>query len=80
MVREVSGYFSEGYWQSDNPHGVRGRIGEHHRALSTYVNTFAGAGFVLQRMHEPQAVGHRAEQASGNREIPSILIMRFQAR
>jgi len=78
-VREVSGYFDEGYWKSPNPEGVRGQVGEHHRMLSTYLNTFVDAGFTFERMHEPQATGERAKRVPGNREIPSILSMRFRA-
>lgn len=76
--RRVHGYFVERFWRSNNPDSVRGRVGEHHRMLSTYVNTFAEAGFVLERLHEPEATGQRAEQEPGNRQVPSILTMRFR--
>jgi ubiquinone/menaquinone biosynthesis C-methylase UbiE len=79
VVREVTGYFEEGYWESGNPDSVRAQIGEHHRTLSTYVNTFAVAGMVLQRLDEPVACGDRAASVPGNLEIPSILSMRFAA-
>ena len=36
---KVKGYFQEGFWRSDNPDGVRGRVGAYHRMLSTYLNT-----------------------------------------
>jgi ubiquinone/menaquinone biosynthesis C-methylase UbiE len=77
--REVTGYFRERLWQSVNSEGVRGRVAEHHRMLSTYVNTLIDAGFVLERLSEPQATGRRAEQVPGNREIPSILLMRARS-
>jgi ubiquinone/menaquinone biosynthesis C-methylase UbiE len=76
--RAVDGYFAERFWRSHNPQGVRGRVGEEHRMLSTYVNTFSAAGFALERLHEPQASGRRLDQAPGEREVPSILSLRFQ--
>jgi ubiquinone/menaquinone biosynthesis C-methylase UbiE len=78
VARQVWGYFEERVWQSTNPHGVRGKVAEHHRMLSTYVNGLAEAGFVLERMSEPQATGERAEQVPGSREVPSILLMRWR--
>ena len=44
-AREVGEYFVEGYWRSDNVHGVRGKVGAHHRTLSTYLNSLSEAGF-----------------------------------
>jgi 2-polyprenyl-3-methyl-5-hydroxy-6-metoxy-1,4-benzoquinol methylase len=79
VVREVAGYFEEGYWESGNPDSVRAQIGEHHRTLSTYVNTFADAGMVLERLDEPEATDDRAASVPGNLEIPSILSTRFAA-
>jgi ubiquinone/menaquinone biosynthesis C-methylase UbiE len=38
MEREIPNYFAEGFWRRDNPTGVRGRVGSHHRTLGTYVN------------------------------------------
>ena len=79
VIREVWGYFDERLWQSDNPNGVRGKVAEHHRMLSTYVNGLSEAGFVLERMVEPEATGQRSVQVPGNREVPSILLMRWRA-
>ena len=80
VVREVSGYFDERFWQSDDHAGVRGKVGEHHRTLSTYVNAFNDAGFVLERLSEPVASGRRAHEVPGNLEVPSVLGMRFVMR
>jgi len=80
VVREVSGYFDERFWQSDDPAGVRGKVGEHHRRLSTYVNAFNDAGFELERLSEPIARGRRAHEGPGNLEVPSVLGMRFVMR
>ncbi len=79
-ARQVRGYFDERYWESDNPDGVRGKAGEHHRTLSTYLNTFAGVGLLCERLAEPIASGQRAGDVPGNLEVPSILILRFQSR
>lgn len=83
-VREVTGYFEEGFWRSDNPHGVRGQVGAYHRMLSTYLNVLADTGFRLERVCEPRATGKRADQVPGNREVPSIMLIRasvgFSAR
>ena len=59
-------YFNEGRWTSDahNPDGVRIRVGSSHRTISTYVNTLINAGFVVERLEEPQA------------PVPMILLIR----
>jgi hypothetical protein len=48
-ARIVTGYFDERQWFSSNPDGVRSRVGDHHRMLSTYLNTLSAAGFALER-------------------------------
>lgn len=58
-------YYEEGFWRSDNPQGVRGRVGAFHRTLSTYVNSLAQAGLFVERMIEPQL---------SNREMPVVLV------
>ncbi len=73
---EVSAYFTEGFWQSDNPSGVRGQVGEHHRTLATYLNTLIAAGLTLERIAEPQATSDAATREPGNREVPSLLLVR----
>jgi 2-polyprenyl-3-methyl-5-hydroxy-6-metoxy-1,4-benzoquinol methylase len=75
-AREVSAYFAEGFWQSDNPSGVRGQVGEHHRTLGAYLNTLLAAGLALERIAEPQATGEAATHEPGNREVPSLLLVR----
>ncbi|HAL49192.1 MAG TPA: class I SAM-dependent methyltransferase, partial [Dehalococcoidia bacterium] len=46
-------YFAEGFWRSENPDGVRGKVGAHHRTLSTYLNGLVEAGLSLERLVEP---------------------------
>jgi 2-polyprenyl-3-methyl-5-hydroxy-6-metoxy-1,4-benzoquinol methylase len=64
------GYFVEGFWRSDNPDGVRGRVGAHHRTLTTYLNAVAQAGFVLEQTDEPRLPG---------REVPVLLALLCRA-
>ncbi|HTK08401.1 MAG TPA: class I SAM-dependent methyltransferase [Ktedonobacteraceae bacterium] len=78
ITRAVRGYFSEGNWKSEQG-GVRSRVGAHHHTLSTYLNALAAANFALERMMEPIATGKRAEQVPGNREVPSLLLVRAHA-
>jgi ubiquinone/menaquinone biosynthesis C-methylase UbiE len=53
--RAVSLYFEEGFWRSTNPTGVRGKAGNYHRMVSTYINTLLSAGFRIDRLAEPKA-------------------------
>lgn len=59
-------YFEEGFWRSDNPNGVRGQVGAYHRTLSSYLNAFTKAGFILERLEEPRL---------GDRELPPVLVI-----
>src|SRR5262249_49159863 len=43
MGKLVTGYFAERHWRSRNPNGVRGRVGDYHRTLGTYLNALADA-------------------------------------
>lgn len=76
----VSRYFEEGFWRSDNPHGVRGKVGSHHRTLGTYVNALTRAGFRIKRLDEPRATGELAERIPGYLEVPPFLIARCVKR
>lgn len=57
------GYAAEGWWTTDGD-GVRGRVGAHHRRLSTYLNAIVDAGFVVERLDE------------GAFRLPTILVVR----
>lgn len=72
----VTGYFDERQWVSANPNGVRSRVADYHRMLSTYLNELADAGFVLDRALEPSPSAGQAERVPGNREVPSLLLIR----
>ncbi len=79
IARIVTRYFDERHWFSSNPDGVRGRVGEHHRMLSTYLNALSVAGFALERAIEPRPSVRQAELVPGNREIPTLLLIRARA-
>ncbi len=76
VCREVRAYFTEGFWRSDNPRGVRGQVGAYHRMLSTYLNALAEAGFLLEHMVEPQATGEIAASIPGYTEVPAAILIR----
>ena len=78
LARTITGYFEEGFWRSQGT-GVRSYIGSHHRKISTYLNTLITSGFVFESMIEPEASDERLEQVPGNREVPSLLLVRARA-
>jgi 2-polyprenyl-3-methyl-5-hydroxy-6-metoxy-1,4-benzoquinol methylase len=71
-AKEEAGYFSEGFWRSDYPEGVRGKVGAHHRTLDTYLNALAAASLILERVVEPRPVG----EAPGTPAVPKFLAAR----
>jgi SAM-dependent methyltransferase len=73
---EIPDYFAEGFWRRANPEGVRGKVGSHHRTLSTYVNALARAGLRIEHLDEPRATGDLAERIPGYREVPPFLVAR----
>jgi hypothetical protein len=75
LGRIVTGYFDERAWFSSNPDGVRSRVADHHRMLSTYLNQLSSAGFVLERTLEPGPSVRQAERVPGNREVPTLLLI-----
>jgi ubiquinone/menaquinone biosynthesis C-methylase UbiE len=79
VVRAVRGYFHERLWTASHPGGVRSRVGQYHRMLSTYLNTLIDAGFAFERMVEPVETGEHAEQVPGSREVPSLVSIRARA-
>ena len=60
----VGNYLKEGFWRNDYAEGVRGKVGTYHRTLSTYVNTLAEAGLLIDRVVEPR------RPDSGNARLP----------
>jgi ubiquinone/menaquinone biosynthesis C-methylase UbiE len=72
--RRVYEYFDERAWRSANPNGVRGRVGDHHRTLSTYVNTLADHGLLVEAMVEPRRPA--SDELPADDLIPSTLVAR----
>lgn len=73
--RTVRGYFDEKFWLSDNLQGVRGKVGAYHRTLSTYINTLAEAGLLLERLIEPQTSRDK-DVCKGYNEVPALFVVR----
>ena len=76
LAKIVTGYFDERQWVSSNQDGVRSRVGDHHRMLSTYLNQLSAAGFILERALEPGPSARQAERVPGIREVPTLLLIR----
>lgn len=62
----VEDYFQEGFWISSWKGGIRGRVGAHHRTLSTYLNQFIETGFAIRALREPRMATDR---------FPKVLFM-----
>lgn len=73
----VSRYAKEGFWESGGD-GVRGRVGSHHRTLSTYANDLISSGFTLERIEEPLAGGDAAKTGLFA-EVPTVLVIAARA-
>lgn len=76
ISRELFSYFVEGFWRSDNPQGVRGQVGAHHRTLSTYLTTLVQSHFVLEHLSEPQPLSTEPAAVPGYRVIPAFMLVR----
>jgi hypothetical protein len=75
MAVQVTGYFEERFWRSSNPNGVR-RAGNHHRTLSTYLNSLVRSGFMLELVEEPMASPLLAQQQPLYEEVPIFFAAR----
>jgi SAM-dependent methyltransferase len=73
------GYFHEGWWQASNP-GFRGKVGANHRTLSTYVNSLAGHGLVLERAAEPLPHAEWMRRLPGAAPVPLYLVAQCRRR
>jgi SAM-dependent methyltransferase len=75
VARRVVGYTEEGFWRSDSPDTLRGKVGAYHRTLSTYLNQLLQAGFRLGQLAEPTLAPGRYESVSAQSQvlIPSVL-------
>jgi ubiquinone/menaquinone biosynthesis C-methylase UbiE len=77
--RVIHSYFDEGYWQKSDPEMLRGKVGDWHRMVSTYVNTLVDIGFVVERMVEPPVIGRSAQLRPGRDNVPNLLLFRVRA-
>ena len=77
-VKRLTGdYFAEGFWRPADGPGVRGRVGAHHRTLSTYLNTLIQVGFRMERLVEPRATGPGTfRYHAAYEKLPPALIIR----
>jgi len=76
--RWVSDYFTERFWRSPNPEGVR-RAGNYHRTLATYLNALIAAGFALERVAEPRASATLAAQQPVYASVPLMWAARARS-
>lgn len=84
----VRRYATEGYWNSGGD-GVRGRMGAHHRTISTYVNDLLASGFALEALEElgadraPHGSPTALTDAAGGKgfaaEVPYVLLVAARA-
>jgi ubiquinone/menaquinone biosynthesis C-methylase UbiE len=72
---EVTEYFTEGFWQSENSNRIRGMLGANHRKISTYINTLIATGFEIKHLYEPEATQAAIERVPGCRIVPTILFI-----
>jgi hypothetical protein len=75
MARMITKYLEERFWRSGNPEGVR-RAGNHHRTLSTYLNTLTACGFTLEVVDEPPARGRLAAEQPVYSTVPIFFAAR----
>lgn len=78
LPQEIPDYFAEGFWRRANPEGVRGKVGSHHRTLSTYVNALARTGLTVKRFAEPQATASLVDRVPGYGEVPPFLVAKCE--
>jgi ubiquinone/menaquinone biosynthesis C-methylase UbiE len=77
MERMSGDYFAEGFWMPSNTSGVRGRVGAHHRMLSTYLNGVMQAGLGIEQLAEPRASGDAIHlRHAAYLKLPPVLVVR----
>lgn len=75
-ARASGDYFTEGFWRPAGAPGVRGRVGAHHRTLSSYLNALVDAGLLVERVAEPLATESLAQRLPGYRSLPPAFLAR----
>ena len=79
ISRCVHTYTHEGLWYSTNKQGVRGQVGAHHRMLSTYINSLAKAGFIIEQMIEPLMPQDNSKPSIGHQVIPAFIVIKCRS-
>lgn len=75
--RPGRGYYEEGWWRADGPvHGLRPKVGANHRMLSTYLNTLARHGLVVEEVAEPLPEPEWTDVAPSTGPVPVYLVVR----
>jgi SAM-dependent methyltransferase len=74
------GYYHEGWWLAGGPaHGLRPRVGAHHRMLASYLNTFVRHGLTLEEIVEPPPPPDWQAAAPGVGLVPVYLVGRCRS-
>jgi SAM-dependent methyltransferase len=75
------GYYDERWWRGSGPaHGLRPRVGANHRMLSTYLNTLARHGLVVEEVVEPVPGPEWIRDAPSIGPVPVYLAVRCSRR
>ncbi|MEM7335792.1 MAG: hypothetical protein AAF490_27185, partial [Chloroflexota bacterium] len=72
-------YLDEGHWHSGGT-GIRGRVGAHHRTISTYFNGLISAGFQILAVDEPHLPqgDYETIEEQWFSKIPRLLVIEAQ--
>jgi len=75
------GYYQEGWWLAETPsHGLRPRVGANHRMLSTYLNTFARHGLMIEEIAEPPPIPEWLADPPSVGPVPVYFVARYRKR
>jgi SAM-dependent methyltransferase len=75
------GYYAEGWWRAEGPaHGLRPKVGANHRTLSTYLNTLARHGLLVEEAVEPMPEPEWMDAAPSIGAVPVYLVIRCRKR
>jgi ubiquinone/menaquinone biosynthesis C-methylase UbiE len=78
-VKLVGKYFEEGRWWPEDRTRLFGRIGWHHRTLSSILNSFLEGGYELDRAQEPQAPADVIAASPSYGEVAEVLTLRWRS-
>jgi ubiquinone/menaquinone biosynthesis C-methylase UbiE len=80
LGRAIRLYRQEGAWKSSYAQGIRGRVGAHHRHISSYLNGLIQTGFSLVHFAEPflPIADYASPEMQAMSEIPFIFLVEAQ--